>query len=62
MKFMTVTDKNNVKSVINLETINVISLIPEKDGSYSIVFNNRMIFVSKDEANRILAAVQNCFV
>lgn len=62
MKFITVTDRNNVKSVINLETINVISLIPEKDGNYSIILNNHMIYVSKDEANRILAAVQNCFV
>lgn len=58
MRFVTVTDRNGLKAVVNLETINSIALTPEKDGSYCIRLNNLMFYVSKDEANRILGCLK----
>ena len=69
VKFITVTARKNVPSdakeekvVINLEMLHYVRLEPASNGLYMIGVGENYWKVSKDELNRILAAIKDYMV
>ena len=56
--FIEVVDHNNTRFLLNLRSISFISLAPDSRNVYEIRAGGVVIFFSREELNRILAAIK----